>query len=826
MRRASATRRSQESAALTRELAPSSLLAARRALLAAIGLAVIGAAFGLLVAAPLGAVRGPGLWLVAACLLFSSTLMGLLLTWPLDRLAPLAVSATAFFAAYLAALSVYAVFDSPSRDVFLVGLIWFFPLMAFNKIVNRGRAARNLAWILLATPLLLTVLLWPWIARLFPSELLGIVIVCCLALIATAVMLDVLWRYREAFIDEAERAENSRFAAEILESISESFVLVDRGFRLLYVNRSARAALGLSAPRAAGATLGEIDSPFASPGIVQALRAAWAGAGPRRFEGEAGGVLYDVRCTPGDKEMSIYFQDVTEQRAAQAALRDGARRLAEQAEVLDKANDIIIVRDIPGRILYWNESAVRTLGVSAADAVGRPIHEVLGVDPALIDEATEQVLAHGEWRRVIRQAGRGGETFVLDGHLCLIRDEAGAPKSILSISADITARVAIEERLRQAEQLKAVGQLTGGVAHDFNNLLTVILGSTEALNEALPDREDLLALGEMTRRAAERGAALTHRLLAFAQQQALDPRVIDPRSFLPDADALLRRALREDISLATEVAEDVWRVTVDPAQLESALLNLCLNARDAMPEGGCLTMEAANVTLDDTYASTRLDVTPGDYVLITITDDGAGISPENIAKVFDPFFTTKPFGKGTGLGLSMVHGFVKQSSGHIAVYSELGHGTSVKMYLPRALDPAGPDTAPTPDGDALQGAETILVVEDDELVRASVRRQLTGLGYRVMTTANGLEALEVIRTGARIDLLFTDVIMPGGLNGPALVLAARAIFPSLRVLYTSGYTENAIVHQGRLDAGIQLLSKPYARAELARKVRDVLTRPH
>jgi CheY-like chemotaxis protein len=273
------------------------------------------------------------------------------------------------------------------------------------------------------------------------------------------------------------------------------------------------------------------------------------------------------------------------------------------------------------------------------------------------------------------------------------------------------------------------------------------------------------------------------------------------------------------------VGEGVWPVTADPAQLESALLNLCLNARDAMPGGGCLTIEAANVALDKAYADSHADVTPGDYVLITVTDDGAGISPKNLQKVFEPFFTTKEFGEGTGLGLSMVYGFIKQSRGHIAIYSELGHGTSVKMYLPRAGDAPGEDGAPASAREAIEGSETILVVEDDELVRANVVRQLTSLGYRVLMSANGLEALELIRTGEPIDLLFTDVVMPAGLNGPGLARAAREILPSLRVLYTSGYTENAIVHQGRLDAGIQLLSKPYVLADLALKVRAVLAGP-
>jgi nitrogen-specific signal transduction histidine kinase/ActR/RegA family two-component response regulator len=410
----------------------------------------------------------------------------------------------------------------------------------------------------------------------------------------------------------------------------------------------------------------------------------------------------------------------------------------------------------------------------------------------------------------------------LDSHLSLIRDEAGRPKSILGISTDISERVAIEERLRQAERLDAVGQLTGGVAHDFNNLLTVILGNAGILVEELTDREDLRALAEMVKGAAERGAALTSRLLAFARSQALEPRSTDLHQLLLDMHALLLRTLRKDIQLVLIEGSAVWHPLVDPAQLENAVLNLCLNARDAMPQGGRLAIETANITLDQSYVDGRIEVTPGEYVMVAVTDNGAGIAPEHRDRVFDPFFTTKEFGKGTGLGLSMVYGFIKQSRGHIAIYSEPGRGTTVKMYLPRTTDtPAVADEASAV-LEELGGSETILLVEDNEMVRQSVERHLTSLGYRVISAPTGFEGLEVIKSGVPIGLLFTDVIMPGGFDGPTLARAARAIRPALRVLYTSGYTESAIFDQEELEGGIQLLNKPYARAELARKVRAAL----
>jgi PAS domain S-box-containing protein len=552
--------------------------------------------------------------------------------------------------------------------------------------------------------------------------------------------------------------------------------------------------------------------------MAQALEDAWTDAGPRQFEVEVDGLRYEIRCTPALNDMSIYFRDVTEQRATETAMRAYETRLAEQAEVLEKANDAIVVRDMDGRVLYWNDSAARLYAVPAEEAIGRRIHEVLRIDPAQSEAVTARLLETGDLRRVVRINALDGRPLVLDSHMSLVRDEAGRPKSILAINTDMSARVAIEERLRQAERLQAVGQLTGGVAHDFNNLLTVILGNAEVMIEDLADRADLRALGEMTRRAAERGAALTQRLLAFAQRQALDPRSVDLRSLLAEMYTLLRRTLPEDIALALIESETVWPAHVDPAQLENALLNLCLNARDAMPRGGRLTIETGNMTLDQDYADSHADVSPGDYATITVTDSGTGIAPEDLPRVFDPFFTTKEFG-------SMVYGFIKQSLGHITVYSEFGHGTSVKMLLPRARDAPTGRTEETIDLEDVRGSETILVVEDDDLLRANVERQLAGLGYQVIATATGIEALEIVRAGAPIDLLFTDVIIPGGLNGPALAQAARALLPTLRLLYTSGYTENAIVHQGRLDAGVQLLNKPYARTQLARKVRDVLTRP-
>ena len=388
----------------------------------------------------------------------------------------------------------------------------------------------------------------------------------------------------------------------------------------------------------------------------------------------------------------------------------------------------------------------------------------------------------------------------------------------------------LNERLRRAQRLEAVGQLTGGVAHDFNNLLTVVLGNAELLVELNQANPQQRKLAEMISAAAQRGAELTQRLLAFARKQALVPKVVALNPLVAGMDPLLRRTLGEHIEIELIRAAGLWPTLVDPGQLENALLNLCLNARDAMPGGGRLTLETANARLDADYAAAHIDVEPGPYVMLAVSDTGSGIAPEHLKRVFEPFFTTKATGKGTGLGLSMVYGFVKQSAGHVAIYSEVGQGTTVRLYLPRARDEdAGADGAVT-GGDPgelasamlLGGSGTILLVEDDTAVRAYALSQLQGFGYTVIEAADGPSALAILQQRGDIDLLFTDIVMPGGMNGRALADAARQLYPGLRVLYTSGYTENAIVHHGRLDEGARLLGKPYRRSELHRAVRAAL----
>ena len=378
----------------------------------------------------------------------------------------------------------------------------------------------------------------------------------------------------------------------------------------------------------------------------------------------------------------------------------------------------------------------------------------------------------------------------------------------------------IERKLHQSQKLDAIGKLTGGVAHDFNNMLTVIAGTTEILVADLGNRPELQAVAALIDQAADRCTELIQQLLAFARKQPLQPRNVDLNATIADIGKLLRPTLGEQIEIGLILENGMAAACIDPSQLANALINLAVNARDAMPDGGKLILETANVVLDEAYAQGNPDVRPGAYGLIAVSDTGTGMSADMCEKVFEPFFTTKASGKGTGLGLSMVYGFVKQSGGHIKIYSEEGHGTTVKLYLPCAggcVEAAIPVVLPT------HGAgETILVVEDDDLVRGFVTAQLDSLGYRTVAVADSAAALAHVERGQPFDLLFTDVVMPGAMTGRQLADEVTRLRPGTKILYTSGYTENSIVHHGRLDRGVLLLSKPYRKAALASMVRLAL----
>lgn len=517
-------------------------------------------------------------------------------------------------------------------------------------------------------------------------------------------------------------------------------------------------------------------------------------------------------------------RDMTEIQQAQEALLE-SEQLARG--IIETALDAFVQMDEAGVVIDWNSQAEKIFGWSRIEAIGRVLGELIvpEIHRAHHREGLQRFLKTGEGlilgnRFEIEAQRRDGSEVKVELSVTALQRRGGHVFN--GFIRDLTDKIAAENQVRQAQKMEAVGQLTGGVAHDFNNILTVITGTIEILAEGVADRPDLAAIATMIDEAAERGADLTRHLLAFARRQPLQPREIDVNTLILTASKLLRPTLGEQIEIETLLADDAWLAFVDPNQLTTAILNLAINARDAMPGGGKLMIETINSYLDESYASQHSEVIPGEYVLIAISDTGAGIPANLLDKVFEPFFTTKDVGKGTGLGLSMVYGFMKQSEGHIKVYSEEGHGTTIKLYLPRSREHVQRSLNTAPPEKTVGGNELILVVEDDILVRNYVVTQVRSLGYRTLSAANADEALRAIRQDPTIDLLFTDVIMPGAMNGRQLVDEVRKLRGEFKVLYTSGYTENAIVHHGRLDAGVLLLAKPYRKADLARMIRLAL----
>jgi len=507
-----------------------------------------------------------------------------------------------------------------------------------------------------------------------------------------------------------------------------------------------------------------------------------------------------------------------ELRLSAAVLRSTFHSMAEAVLVIDAKGDILLSNPAAEKMLRYRAGMtveqVRSLSTAFhADGVTPLPTRDLPAARALRGEAfdAEEIVAR-----------RGGDEppvhLVISGRP--LRDAAGAISGAALVYHDATASRETEHKLLQSQKLDAIGKLTGGVAHDFNNMLTVITGTTETLVASLAHQPALQRTAELIDQAAERCSELIQHLLAFARRQPLQPRDVDVNATVLDIAKLLRPTLGEQIEVNSVLEQETATAHIDASQLANSLLNMAINARDAMPNGGKLLLETRNVVLDEAYAQANPEAKPGSYVMLAVSDTGAGMSQDVLDKVFEPFFTTKEVGKGTGLGLSMVYGFVKQSGGHIRIYSEVGHGTTIKLYLPPARGQV--ETAPAAAAALPHGNETIMVVEDDALVRHFVIGQLQSLGYRTVGAANGPAALSLVKDGQAFDLLFTDVIMPGGMSGRDLADKARKLRPDIKVLYTSGYTDNAIVHQGKLDPGLLLLSKPYRKSKLADMIRRAL----
>jgi signal transduction histidine kinase/DNA-binding response OmpR family regulator len=490
----------------------------------------------------------------------------------------------------------------------------------------------------------------------------------------------------------------------------------------------------------------------------------------------------------------------------------------DQTEIrflVEKNADGIIVVDDDGIVLFANPAAEQIFGRPSELLIGSPI----GI-PFIAGDTTE-IAIHRP----------GGDR--IDAEIRVVETTWDHRPARLASLRDISARRVVEERLRHAAKMEAVGRLTAGIAHDFNNLLTVVLGNLEsAQRQSTVTNSALLRALENAMRGATRAAMLTERLLAFARRKPLEPQVLDANALVSGMSDLLQRTLGEGIAVRTTLAADLWSVEADPAELEAAIVNLAVNARDAMPSGGKLVIETANIELDSTCAAANGEMKPGLYALISVTDTGTGMTPEVLKQVFEPFFTTKADGRGTGLGLSQVYGFVKQSGGHVKLYSEPGIGTTARIYLPRATDAHGPaclhisepkGTDQIPLG---RSGETILVVEDDDDVRNYTVNSLRELGYTVLDAADAVSALEIVEREPNICLLFTDLGLPGGVDGRVLAERARETRSSLRVLITTAYAGSALIHEGRLEFGVELLMKPFTFTALATRIREVLDRDH
>ena len=634
---------------------------------------------------------------------------------------------------------------------------------------------------------------------------------------------------------EEERSRLARHIRLLLESTGEGIYGLDDRGNCTFINRAGAELLGYTPEELVGREMHSVihhHRPCGAPYPTEEcpIYTAFRKGQGVRVDGELlwrkDGTAFPVSYTsyPAEEEgfrgAVVTFQDTTERRQAEAALR-----LRDRA--IRAVNQGILITD-PTRpdnpIVYASPGFERLTGYAAAEALGRNCRFLQGPD------TDREVAAR------VREAVRAGEPCVVellnyrkDGSpfwnelsISPVRDEAGRLTHFVGVQADVTARRRLEEQYRQAQKMEAVGQLAGGVAHDFNNLLTIINGYSDLLLQDLPPGDPSRDLLGEIHRAGERSAGLTRQLLAFSRRQVLAPKILDLNAVVADTERMLRRVIGEDVRLAFSAGPGLGAVRADPGQLEQVLMNLAVNARDAMPTGGRLTIETRNVDLDDGYARAHPGARPGPHVLLAVTDTGVGMPPEVKARIFEPFFTTKGPGHGTGLGLATVYGIVQQSGGHVEVYSEVGVGTAFKVYLPRADGAAGGAKSRSGTVAPPRGTETVLLVEDDPGVRALTRHVLAGCGYTVLEAADAEEAGRVAAGWDKpIHLLVTDVVMPGA-GGRALAGRLVADRPGLKVLYVSGYTDDAVVRHGVLHEAVNFLQKPFSPAALARQVRDVL----
>ena len=627
-------------------------------------------------------------------------------------------------------------------------------------------------------------------------------------------------------------AKSEREKAAILDAMSELMVYQDTEMRVLWANRTVGESVGLTPEQLVGRRCYEIWGQGDRPCPGCPVEKARLTGQPQEAEvTHADGRVWFIRGYPvrgakgevvGIVELTL---EITERKRAEERL---SSLLRFQGEMLDTAAIWIDTLDAEGNVTFWNRAAERISGYSREEVLGHGrIWEWLYPDPDYRAQILSKVMD------IIQKAQqtenfetticcKGGEHRVISWHSNDLMDDQGKVAGSIALGADVTEHKRLEEQFLQAQKMESIGRLAGGVAHDFNNLLTVInLYSDMALRSLEPDnplRQDL----EEIHKAGDRAAQLTRQLLAFSRRQVLEMHTLNLNEVLESLAKMLPRLIGEDVTLEMKPAPDLGNVRADPGQIEQVAVNLAVNARDAMPEGGRLTIETNNVTLDQAFVRQHMGAAAGEYVMLAISDTGLGMTDEVKEHLFEPFFTTKGLGKGTGLGLATMYGIVKQHQGHIWVYSEPGLGSTFKIYLPRVEEELATLSRADEAATLPRGSETVLVVEDEPAVRGVAVRVLSGLGYRVLEASHGAEALQVAATcGQAIHLLLTDVVMPE-MNGKALSEQLTVLYPGLKVLFVSGYTDETIAHRGVLDEGVAFLQKPFTPARLARKVREVL----
>ncbi|HEY6337650.1 MAG TPA: PAS domain S-box protein [Candidatus Sulfotelmatobacter sp.] len=686
------------------------------------------------------------------------------------------------------------------------------------------------------SPLLIPAVVFPLALGVAQEQFVWSVVLVTVSFAAAAGRMFVL--QNQFLVSSRELKKNLSLLQGITEGTSDVVFVKDLQGRYLMINSAGAHAVGRTVEAVIGKSDIELFTPEVSREMMERDRIVLQTGETRTFEQVfiSAGVARIFLSTKSPfrdvngSEIGVLgvARDITDRKQAEEEIQKSEQRLRIHIEHTPLA---VIEWDPEFRVASWNPAAERMFGYTREEALGQHAHFIVPPQFHLqVDRVWQGLLAQEENAPRYRFAHddnitKNGRLISCEWYNTPLVDEAGKVFGVASLVQDVTERVALEEKLRQSQKMEAVGRLAGGVAHDFNNLLTVILGYTQLLMDGPPADSQLSNATGQIKSAADRAAGITRQLLAFSRKTVLSPRLIDLNNIMLNLDTMLRRLIGEDIEVLTVPARDLGTVRADPGQVEQILMNLALNARDAMPNGGKLTLETSNAELDGTYAHEHQPVEPGRYVMLAVSDTGVGMSTETQAHIFEPFYTTKEPGKGTGLGLSTVYGIVKQSGGYVWVYSEPGRGTTFKIYFPRVDQPAQALSPEKRIGGIRRGTETILLVEDDPQLNQLATSVLTHCGYKVLTAQNPEEGLALCRAHQnQIHLLVTDVVMPK-MNGRQLAEEVTRIRPSIRLLFVSGYTSNAIVHYGVLDAGLWFLPKPFALSALIAKVREVLDAP-